>query len=144
MHQTRLNHHIQFVFYTWFWKFANLKLWKLFLFGKITQKPWCNLKKYFKKIAPWFLPDFSRNQRPPWLGSVSFETWHIKVRFEYWTIFEGYLRAEIFEKQIWTFGQSLIFNVNLRKFRKSEIKTNWNYENFMMRSGKLVHYYQMD
>ena len=45
------------------------------------------------------------------LGSVSFKTWHPKVRFEYCTIFEGYLWAEIFEKQLWTFGQSLIFNV---------------------------------
>ena len=58
---------------------------------------------------------FSRNQNRPWLGSVSFENWHPKVRFEYWTIFEGYFRAEIFQKQFWTFGQSLIFNVFFRK-----------------------------
>ena len=64
-------------------------------------------------LQPWFLFNFSKNKKLPWLGSVSFETWHYKVRFEYWTIFEGYFRAEIFEKQLWTFGQSLIFNVNL-------------------------------
>ena len=58
-----------------------LQPWELFIFGKIKQKPWCNLLKCFKKIAPWFLPDFSRNQKPPWLGSVSFYTWHPKVRF---------------------------------------------------------------
>ena len=50
--------------------------WELFIFGKIKQKPRCNLLKCLKKIAPWFLPDFSRNQKPPWLESISFETWH--------------------------------------------------------------------
>ena len=79
---------------------------------KNKQTPLCNLLKCFKKIASWILPDFSINQKPPWLGSVSFETWHPKVRFEHWNIFEGYLGAAIFEKQHRTFGQSLIFNVN--------------------------------
>ena len=75
------------------------------------------------------------------VGSVSFETWHIKVRFEYWTIFEGYLRAEIFEKQIWTFGQSLIFNVNLRIFRKSKIKNKlklWKFYDAFREVGALL------
>ena len=85
--------------------------WELFIFWKIKQKPWCNLLMCFKKIAPWFLPDCSRNQKPQWSGCVSFETWYPKVRFEYWTIFEGYLRARIFKNQFWFFIQSLIFNV---------------------------------
>ena len=85
--------------------------WELFIFGKIKQKPWCNRLKCFKKIAPWFLPDCSRNLKPQWSGCVSFETWYPKVRFEYWTIFEGYFWAEIFQKQFLTFDQSLIFNV---------------------------------
>ena len=79
--------------------------WELFIFGKIKLKSWCKLLKCFEKIAPWFLPDFSWNQKPPWLGSVSFETWHPKVRFEYLTIFEGYLLAKIFQKQLFTFGK---------------------------------------
>ena len=85
--------------------------WSFLLFWKIQQKPRCDLFKCFKKIAPWFLPDCSRNQKPQWSECVSFETWYPKVRFEYWTIFEGYLQAEILEKQLWTSGQSLIFIV---------------------------------
>jgi len=46
----------------------------LFIFGKNKQTPWCNLLKRFKMIASGFLPDFSLNQKPPWLGAVSFET----------------------------------------------------------------------
>ena len=65
----------------------------------------------FQKIARWFLPDCSRNLKPQWLGCVLFETWYPKVRFEYWTIFEGYLRARIFKNQFWFFIQSSIFNV---------------------------------
>ena len=45
---------------------------------------------------------FLKNKKLPWLGSVSSETWYPKVRFEYWTISLGYLRA---------FCQSLIFIV---------------------------------
>ena len=33
-----------------------------------------------------------------------------EVRFEQWTIFEGYLQAEIFEEYLWSFGQAVIFN----------------------------------
>ena len=72
-------------------------------------------KVFLKDYTVVFACFFSRNQNRPWLGSVSFENWHPKVRFEYWTIFEGYFRAEIFQKQFWTFGQSLIFNVFFRK-----------------------------
>ena len=41
------------------------------IFGKIEKNP-CYLN-CFKKIAPQFLPNFSRNKKPNWLGSVSFE-----------------------------------------------------------------------
>ena len=68
-------------------------------------------------MASCFLPDFSLNQKPPWLGSVSFETWHPKVRFEHWNIFEGYLGAVIFEKQHRTFGQSLFSMLTLLTFK---------------------------
>ena len=98
----------------------------LFIFGKIKQNPLCNVLMCIKKIAPWSLPDFSRNRKPPWLESVSFETWHPKVRFEYWTIFEGYLRAEIFQKQLCTFGQSLIFNVFSYIF-KIKVRKLWSF-----------------
>ena len=54
----------------------------LFIFGTIKQKPRRNLLKFLKKIATLFLLNFST------VGSVSFETWHPKVRFEYWTVFE--------------------------------------------------------
>ena len=94
-------------------------------FQKYRQNPWCNLFKTLEKIAPWCLFIFSKNKQKPWLGSVSFETWYSKVCFEYWTIFEGYLWAEIFEKEIWPFGQSLIFNVNSYIFKikdKSQLK----------------------
>ena len=84
-----------------------------FIFGKIKQNPLCNVLKCFKKIGPWLSHVFSRNQNPLWLGYVSFETWHPNVYFEYWIIFKGYLRAEVFETQYLTFGQSLIFNVFL-------------------------------
>ena len=62
--------------------------------------------KVFLKDCTVVLPVFSRNQKRPWLGLVSFETWYSKVRFEYWTIFEGYFWAEIFQKQFLTFDQS--------------------------------------
>ena len=99
--------------------------WFLFIFGKNKQTPWCNLLTCFKKIASWCLFIFAKNKQKPRLGSLLFETWHTKVRFEYWTIFEGYLWAEIFEKEIWPFGQSLIFNVNSHIFKiknKSKLK----------------------
>ena len=35
----------------------------------------------------------------------------LKVYFEYWIIFEGYMQAELFEKQLQSFGKSLIFSV---------------------------------
>ena len=91
----------------------------LFVFGKIKQTLWCNFLKYFKKIAPWFFSASSRNQIPPWLESASFDTLSPKVRFEYWTIFEGYLLAEISEKQLWTF------------FVYSKIKDKKNIEHLM-------------
>ena len=97
---------------TVFLKLKQIAPWFLFIFWQNKQTPWCNLLKGFKKIASWVLPDISLNQKPPWFGSVSFETKHQKVCFEHWHIFEGYLGAAIFGKQRWTFGQSLIFNVN--------------------------------
>ena len=84
--------------------------WELFIFGKIKQKARCKLLKWLKKIAPWFLPNFSRNRKPPWLRSVSFETWYPKIRFEYWTIFEGYFRPEIFENQLAKWPSSVIIS----------------------------------
>ena len=52
--------------------------------------------------APRLLPNLYRNKKPNWLGSVSFENWRQKVCFEYWNIFKGYFRAEIFDKKVWT------------------------------------------
>ena len=84
--------------------------------GEIRQKSCCNLFKALLKIAPWFQFYCSKNEKLPWLGSVSFETC-----FENWPIFEVLLWAEIFEKQLWTFGQSLILNVFLHIFKIKEI-----------------------
>ena len=78
--------------------------WELFIFWQIKQKAWLNLLKCSKRLLQFFcLVGFWF----AWLGSVSFETWYPNVRFEYWTIFEGYLRAEIFKNELWTFCQSL-------------------------------------
>ena len=49
-----------------------------------------------------------------WKVPMAWGQSHLKrdiQRFEYSTIFEGYFRAEIFEKQLWTSGEWLIFNV---------------------------------
>ena len=58
----------------------------------------CNLFETLYKIAPWFLFIFSKNRKNSKLGSVSVETRHPMVHFDYWTFFEGYLGTEIFEK----------------------------------------------
>ena len=93
---------------------------------------WRNLAKttvqsflnHFKRLHHGVCLFFPKNKQIPWLGSVSFETWHPKVRFEYWTIFEGYLWAEIFEKEIWPLCQSLILNVNSHIFKIKD-KSKW-------------------
>ena len=106
---------------------------ELFIFRKIEQNPSCNVLNCFKKI-PRFLP---------LLGSVSFETWYPKVRFEYWTIFEGYLRAEIFQKQFWTFDQSLIFNVFSYIFKIKDKKRTAYRSYSLQRAGQLKTFHQM-
>ena len=53
------------------------------------------------------IPNFSQNMNLTGLGSVSFQMLYLWVRFEYWTIFEGYLRAEVLAN---IFGLSLIFS----------------------------------
>ena len=68
-------------------------------------------KVFLKDCTAVFACFFFRNQNRQWLGSISFENWHPKVRFEYWTISEGYFWAEIFEKQLWTSGKWFILNV---------------------------------
>ena len=90
---------------------------RLLIYWEIRQKTWCILFKTLLKNAPLFLFFIFKDKKLPWLGSVSFQTWHPKVRFEYWTIFEGYLQAEIFKKELLTLSQSLIFNVNSHIFK---------------------------
>ena len=60
---------------------------------KNKQTPWYNLLKCFKKIAPWVLPDFSINQKPPWLGwGVS----HLRPDIQ-----RSVLSTETFLRAIW-------------------------------------------
>ena len=78
-------------------------------FGKIKQKPWCNILKCLKKITPWYLPDFFQKSEASMVGvcviwdlTSKSPFWALK---HFWGIFGGC--------NIWkTFGQSLIFNVN--------------------------------
>ena len=84
------------------------RFWFLEKTGKTTVQSFKNTLKDCIIVTVFF---FSKNKKHSWLGSVSFETWHPKVRFEYWTIFEGYFWAEIFEKQLWSSGKWLTFNV---------------------------------
>ena len=70
-------------------------------------------------VSVWF---FKKLKAPMAWGQSHLKTLHTKVRFEYWAIFEGYLWAEIFENQLWTFCQSLIFNVFLYIFKIKDEK----------------------
>ena len=82
--------------------------WNFTTFGK--QHSVFQENHQYRPSAPQKFPQDTDNMSIGNSTSVSFETKHLKVRFEYWTIFKGYLQAKIFEKQLWTFGQKLIFN----------------------------------
>ena len=60
-------------------------------------------QKVFKDCT-MVLPNFSRNKKPYWLGSVSFETWHPKVRLStetIWGIFAGLAIGQIILSLRW-------------------------------------------
>ena len=78
-------------------------LWFLFL-EKLIQNLGVSVYKRFWMIMAWMVfPNFSQNINLTWLGSFSFEIWHSKVRFEYFTISGRYFLAEIMEKLFWFF-----------------------------------------
>ena len=116
------------------------RFWFLEKTGKTTVQSFKNTLKDCIIVTVFF---FSKNKKHSWLGSVSFETWHPKVRFEYWTIFEGYFLVEIFQKQFWTFDQSLIFNVFSYIFKIKDKKRTADRSYSLQQAGQLKTFHQM-